>query len=303
MNTDKPSTPANPITPHDEASANFDGAGSPLSWTALDEARLCLYHVLSLAASDPTSQRAGRLRDSDLVKQGEAAAAFIAAEPSAQAIALAPGELPPAFLARLDFVQDFGRSQSELVANYERVFGLVMSKECPPYESEYCRQTLSVYRSHHLADVAGCYRAFGLEVSPDRTERHDHVALELEFMAWLLAKQRHALQRGGPQAFEQARVCREAQRLFVEQHLAWWLPAFALALRRKSDQLRNLRDLHELPQSPLGTLGAALAAFIPAERAVLGVAAPTELVSPAVAEPEPDGCAGCEGLASAKQGR
>jgi TorA maturation chaperone TorD len=265
----------------------------PPAWTPLDEARLRLYHVLSLVVSDPASRRCARLREPGVLEQAAAAAAFIAEEPSAQPDTLAPGELPPSVLAMLALADCFDQPQATLAAQYERVFGLVSSKECPPYESEYCRQTFSVYRSQHMADVAGCYRAFGLQPSRDRPERQDHLSLELEFMAWLLVKQRHAVQSGGPQAAERAAVCRDAQRLFVEQHLAWWVPAFALALRRKADGLRDARDLHEPPSSALGTLGAALAALMAAERAVLHVDPPTELVGPRPAEEMEGGCGGC----------
>ena len=266
--------------------------GAP-AWTPLDEARLCLYYVFSRVLSDPASRRQLRSCERGVLEQFGAAAAFLAEEPAAQPAALAPGELPPSALAGLGLAAWFDQPQATLAAQYERVFGLVSSKECPPYETDYCRQTFSVYRSQRMADVAGCYRAFGLEPSRDRPERHDHLALELEFMAWLLVKERHALRRDGAEAAEQAAVCRDAQRLFVREHLAWWVPAFALALRRKADGLRDARDLHEPPRSALGAVGAALAAFIAAERAVLGIEPPTELVAPSPDE-EPEGaCGGC----------
>jgi len=264
------------------------------AWTPLDEARLCLYRVLSLAASDPASRRSARLRAESFLDQAAAAAAFLAEEPSARPPAPAPGELPPATLGRLPLADFLRRPAAGLTAEHERVFGLVASKECPPCETDWCPQTFPIFRSQQLADVAGFYRAFGLEPSRDRPERHDHVALELEFMAWLLAKQRHALQAGGPEADERAAVCRDAQRRFVQDHLAWWLPAFALALRRKADGLRDARDLHEPPRSALGALGAALAAFVAAERAVLGVDPPVELAGPRPAEDADEGgCGGC----------
>jgi TorA maturation chaperone TorD len=268
------------------------------AWTPLDEARLCLYYILSRVLSDPASRRQLRSCERGVLEQLGAAAAFIADEPAARPLALAPGELPPSVLAGLDLADWFDQPETTIVAQYERVFGLVASKECSPYETDYCRQTFSVYRSHRLADVAGCYRAFGLQASRDRPERPDHLALELEFMAWLLVKQRHALRRGGAAAaaaaaLEQAAVCRDAQRLFVREHLSWWVPAFALALRRKADGLRDARDLHELPRSALGAVGAALAAFMAAERTVLGVAPPTELVEPRPGDEPEGGCGGC----------
>ena len=171
--------------------ALHDGAPAP-PWSLLDEARLRLYHALSRALSDPAGRRPPRADEPGVLEQLGAAAAFIAQEPSAQPPALAPGELPPSALATLSLPDWLDQPAATLAAQHERVFGLVSSKECPPYETEYCRQTFSVYRSQRLADVAGCYRAFGLQPSCERPERHDHLALELEFMAWLLVKQRHA---------------------------------------------------------------------------------------------------------------
>lgn len=279
------------------AAAAVDQAPAP-AWTPLDEARLCLYYALSRVLADPASRRQLRSCERAVLEQLGAAAAFIAEEPSARPAALAPGELPPSVLAGLALADWFGQPPGTLAAQYERVFGLVSSKECPPYETDYCRQSFSVYRSQRMADVAGCYRAFGLQTSRELPERPDHLALELEFMAWLLVKERHAL-RGAAKAeeVEHAAVCRDAQRLFVREHLAWWVPAFALALRRKADGLRDARDLHEPPRSALGAVGAALAAFMAAERAVLGIEPPTELVGPSPDEEPESGCGGC-GLAA-----
>ncbi|HEX5009732.1 MAG TPA: molecular chaperone TorD family protein [Planctomycetota bacterium] len=278
------------------------------AWTEIDEARLVLYHVLSLVASDPASQRSARLSVPGLLERAAAAAALLARDAAARPESLAPGELPPASLADFALTRFLAAPQDELRAQHERVFGLVVSKECPPYETDWCPQTFSVFRSQQLADVAGFYRAFGLQPSRDAPERPDHVALELEFMAWLLAKECHALQAGGPEAAERAATCREAQRHFVRDHLAWWLPAFALALRRKADGLRDARELHEPPRSALGALGAALAALVAVERALLELPAPTGRLEPRPAQEEEPGCASCaaaleeSGARSAKVG-
>ena len=72
-------------------------------------------------------------------------------------------------------------------------FGLVLTRECPPYETEYHPSSEPFFRSQEMADVAGFYRAFGLETAQAARERPDYLGLELEFMAFLLLKKRLAL--------------------------------------------------------------------------------------------------------------
>ena len=69
------------------------------AWSPIDEARLRLYHVLSLAASDPACRRGARLHEPRVLEEAAAAAEFLAAELEPQPVTLAPGELPPASLA------------------------------------------------------------------------------------------------------------------------------------------------------------------------------------------------------------
>jgi len=119
-----------------------------------------------------------------------------------------------------------------LRSEYDRVFGLAAPKECPPYETEYYPTQEIFGRSQQLADVAGFYRAFGIEPVQSSPERPDHMALELEFLAFLLLKKRLALATTDldPDAGEQASVCERAYRDFFRDHLAWWVPSFATGL-------------------------------------------------------------------------
>ncbi len=55
---------------------------------------------------------------------------------------------------------------------------------------------LELTRTLELADVAGFYRAFGVQVSPG-SERADHITTELEFMHLLAVKASIALQEEG----------------------------------------------------------------------------------------------------------
>lgn len=86
-----------------------------------------------------------------------------------------------------------------------------------PYETEHGRMR-GMSKGNDLADLSGFYRAFGLELDPERAhEPHDHVAVELEFYTVLLLKQAH-LERLGDQ--EGCDVVRAARQKFLSTHLA-----------------------------------------------------------------------------------
>jgi TorA maturation chaperone TorD len=78
---------------------------------------------------------------------------------------------------------------------------------------------LELTRTFELADVAGFYKAFGVEVIPGG-ERVDHIATELEFMNLLAVKESIALKEEGEG--EHAQTCRDASRAFLRDHLGRW---------------------------------------------------------------------------------
>lgn len=123
-----------------------------------------------------------------------------------------------------------GVTLQDLQAEHRRVFGHLISQECPPYETQYgCSHIFQ--QAQMLGDIAAFYRAFGLEVAEQAKERLDHIAVELEFMHVLTYKEAYAMRHHGP---EKARVCREAQRTFLDEHLGRWAPVFARRLGRKA---------------------------------------------------------------------
>ncbi|MFQ5873874.1 MAG: molecular chaperone, partial [Dehalococcoidia bacterium] len=86
---------------------------------------------------------------------------------------------------------------------------------------------LELTRTFELADIAGFYRAFGVEVSPG-SERADYITTELEFMHLLAVKESIALQEEGEG--EHAEVCRGASRAFLRDHLGRWAPRLGARL-------------------------------------------------------------------------
>lgn len=108
-------------------------------------------------------------------------------------------------------------------AEYAAAFGHTVAKECPPYET--CYGSSHVFmQTHELADIAGFYRAWGLEISDGAKERPDHISVELEFMSYLAFKEAHAAGKGEP---EKAALCRKVQAQFLAEHLGRWIPAFS----------------------------------------------------------------------------
>lgn len=81
------------------------------------------------------------------------------------------------------------------------------------YECNYHPPLIS---SVEMADVAGFYRAFGLDFPSDRP---DHVSMELEFMRIATMKEAKALMDGDG---ENAGICISAQKSFLSAHLGRW---------------------------------------------------------------------------------
>lgn len=243
-------------------------------------ARQALYRFAALALVDPRRGTWERLSHPATMQLVREAAALVRGEPAAESCSLGLGEHPLVELDPSLMLQRLPTSADALNAHYEQTFGLLVSSNCPPYETEYINSRFTFQRSHGLADIAGFYSAFGLEPSTFHPERHDHLALELEFMAFLLGLERAAAESDLADRVERRAVCRDAQRRFLDEHLIWWVPTFARLLSR---------------QDPGGFFDATsrfLAALLTAERALAGIPAPQGQVTPSTVE-RPDECSGC----------
>ncbi len=114
-------------------------------------------------------------------------------------------------------------SPESLAAAYERLFGHTVRGPVPPYETEYGEEAL-FQKPHDISDIAGFLRAFGLALGTHTRERPDHVAYELEFLAFLARKEAHAIETGDGAMLV---VTRSATRSFLKDHLGRFVPSFA----------------------------------------------------------------------------
>lgn len=146
--------------------------------------------------------------------------------------ALARLGAPPELVARANQLVGAlaASSAEELEEAYERSFEPSGGQERPPNETAHAPETPqeSLTRTFQLADIAGFYRAFGVELAPDG-ERADHIAAELEFMHLLAVKQALAEFKEEP---EHAAICHDAAASFLRDHLGRWCPAFGSELEQ-----------------------------------------------------------------------
>ena len=104
-------------------------------------------------------------------------------------------------------------------AAHATTFGVEAGPDVSPYEMAY-RPGGLVTNTDQLADVAGFYDAFGLEVGEQR-DRVDHLCTELEFVAELGYREAYLAEAGDEAGLD---VVVDAQRLFLEDHLGRWVP-------------------------------------------------------------------------------
>jgi TorA maturation chaperone TorD len=119
-----------------------------------------------------------------------------------------------------------------LATDHLRLFGHTARGRVSPYETEY-GASAPFRQSQELADIGGFYSAFGLAPRNDRHERGDHLAMELEFLAFLAAKESYHLQLEDREPVDELR---RAQRLFLREHLGRFGLAVARSLGREAQE-------------------------------------------------------------------
>jgi len=202
----------------------------------------CLLRLLASALGCPTPDRFARM------------------EACLQTCLAHRDQFPPRLAGPLAALASLAGSlgQEGYEAEYLRVLTHVFAADCNPCETSYRARHL-FQLSMRMAEISGFYRAFGLDVAG---ERPDHIAVELEFLAFLCY--RESLERAEGR-LAAARTMRQAQRRFLERHLGLWSGAFAGLLRRKSPE-GPLRAVADLLEGTVRSEAARLRASIPRQR-------------------------------------
>ena len=205
-------------------------------------ARAAIYRALALAFSYPTAEGCDAL-----------AGALGVARMAAPLLDTRTAHAVDQLSERLDRALAEG-DRKAVERAYQHVFTLSYSEDCPPYETSFSSSHI-FQQTQQQADISGFYRAFGVDA---REERSDHLVTELEFCYLLALKEAHA--RGRAES-DHARVCRDAQRKFLGEHVARWAP------------LIGQRIAVTGADSPFGAGGRLLVAFIAFEERFLRLAA------------------------------
>ncbi len=125
-------------------------------------------------------------------------------------------------------LQDLESEATDLAAEYAALFLNMSEHPVFPFESVYTspeRLLMQEARDQVVAE----YREEGLDRTAEFREPEDHLAIELEFMAYLCERAAEAVEAGDRVA---AAKYLEKQRNFLQKHLLVWLPEFCQDLQR-----------------------------------------------------------------------
>lgn len=161
--------------------------------------RAVMYRFLSLACAYPTREACAALRE---------------LAPGAREAASSFGEHIETAVSQL--AERVAATDDEAIERaHTAAFTMTTSEICPTHETAYTAKHLFQV-TEQMADVAGFYRAFGVDA---QGERPDSLAMELEFAYLLALKEAYAIEHHGP---AKVALCRKAERAFLHDHLGRW---------------------------------------------------------------------------------
>jgi TorA maturation chaperone TorD len=129
----------------------------------------------------------------------------------------------------------------ELATEYACLFLNMSASPVYPFESVYTSNE-HLLMQNARDSVVEEYQQEGLDVTGSFKEPEDHIAIELEFMAYLCRRAGDVVKDGDATS---ARACLQRQKEFLQKHLLVWVPAFCDDLLRlaQSDFYRSIARL------------------------------------------------------------
>ncbi len=136
---------------------------------------------------------------------------------------LAMGNLIPESSEIVGRLQEAAKQSTaqELLIEYTRLFIGPFKTLVPPYSSLYFGS--DTLMSDETVRVVDFYRKAGLKFDQETKEVPDHIAIETEFLYWLIHNEMKALDSGNR---DRALSLWENQREFFSKHYKKWVPEF-----------------------------------------------------------------------------
>jgi TorA maturation chaperone TorD len=123
------------------------------------------------------------------------------------------------------------KEEEELKVEYARLFVGPYELKAPPYGSVYLDGERRVMGNSTM-EVIRLYEEAGLAVDKDFKELPDHIAVELEFMYYLIYREAEALEKSET---KKALALRETRNHFFNRFLSPWVPALCEKIKESTD--------------------------------------------------------------------
>lgn len=124
--------------------------------------------------------------------------------------------------------------RTDLAVDYARIFlgaGIADGAAAYPYESVYTSPEHLIMQEAR-DQVLALYRAKGLAIEESATDPEDHLAFELEFMAYMV---RESIAAAESENSDALRASLEEQAAFLSGHLLNWVPALCKDVAKYAD--------------------------------------------------------------------
>ncbi|MBT4125555.1 MAG: molecular chaperone TorD family protein [Chloroflexi bacterium] len=135
-----------------------------------------------------------------------------------------------------EFLEEFSKlgseSHAEVENRYQRLFGPTPSANSVPLNETSYLVPGAEETGWVLASVERHYSSAGIESTSASGNVTDHIAVELEFIAFLCGRETDAW---AGDDFKEARRMQDRQRRFLDQHLTKWIPIFLREVIARDD--------------------------------------------------------------------